>query len=127
MSVPDVFQQAGAKNGWLCEGNSATIHLAGGRTQAVFIDTFVHENEQMVRVYSVVGSASELSDTRTQAALSINFNLAHGALGIHQDKLVMTDTFVLKDADLGEVESSIRFLAATADKYEKVLYGTDQN
>jgi hypothetical protein len=127
MSAPDIFRQACEKNGWACDGNSAKVDLGGGRAQTIFVDAFVHEGEQMARAYSVIGKSGELSETRTKAALSINFNLAHGALAIREEKLVMTDTFVLEDADIGEVEASLRFLGATADKYEKVLFGTDQH
>jgi hypothetical protein len=60
------------------------------------------------------------------AALRINARLAHGALAVRDDALVMIDTLMLEDADAAEIEASIGYLAETADYYEKVLFGTDE-
>ena len=127
MAVPEVFQRGCARNGWPCEGNQAEIALEGGRKQKVLIDIFRHENDAMARAYTVIGSADALSETRLRSALGLNFGLAHGALAVHDEQLVMTDTFLVKDADEDEVDASLRFLAATADRYEKLIYGGDAN
>ena len=40
---------------------------------------------------------------------------------------MMVDTLMLSDADPGEVEASIRYLAQTADYYERVIFETDDH
>ncbi len=127
MALPDVFQKVCDKNGWSCQGQEAEIALEGGRKQKVFVETFRHEDDDMARAYTIVGSSDVLTQTRLQSALSINFGLPHGALAIHQGQLVMTDTFLIKDADEDEVEASMHFISKTADRYEKLIYHTDQN
>ena len=127
MPVPELFQNVCNKQGWPLEGDQAQITLDGGRKQGVTLQTFAHENDQMVRAYTTIGSSDALSEVRLRSALSLNFGLPHGALAVHEGQLVMTDTFLLKDADEDEVEASMRFLAKQADRYEKVIYGTDAN
>ncbi len=58
--------------------------------------------------------------------MSINVELAHGCLAVKNDHLVMTDTLMQRDADYGEIEASIKYLAETADHYEKTIFETDQ-
>lgn len=127
MAIPEVFQKVCSRNGWSCEGNQAEIALEGGRKQKVFLETFVHESDQMARAFTKIGDIGAESGPRMESALSLNFSLPHGALAIHDGQLVMTDTFLIKDADEDEVEASIRFLATTGDRYEKLIYGTDEN
>ncbi len=127
MAIPEVFQKVCDKNGWSLGGNTVEITLDGGRRQRVFVETFRHEDDEMARAFTVVGSSEDLSQTRAQSALGLNFGLSHGALAIHEGNLVMTDTFLIKDADEDEVEASVRFLSKTADRYEKLIYGTDHN
>ena len=43
------------------------------------------------------------------------------------DKAVDDDTLLALDASPAQIEQSIRFLAATADRYERVLFGTDEH
>ncbi len=127
MSFEQLFEKVCAKNNWSQSGDGAELVLPGGRKQRVLIQRFQHGSDDMARAYSVVGGAEEMSATRLTSALSLNFNLPYGALAIHGGKLVMTDTFLIRDADEGEVEASIRFLAETADRYEKQIYHTDEN
>ena len=55
----------------------------------------------------------------------INFSLPHGAMAVRSDELVMVDTLILADADPGEIEASLEYLAATADHYEASIFGPD--
>ena len=71
--------------------------------------------------------SDRLGATRLLRALESNAGLAHGALAVHGGELVMVDTLMLKDADPGEVEASISYLAETADRYEKILFDTDEH
>lgn len=114
-------------NGWTTDGTKVEIALPSDRKQVVAVELFSHEGEEMARIWSNVGSADALSETRLRAAFGINYQLPHGALAIREGHLVMADTFLVSDADQGEVEQSMRNLASTADKYERLIYGTDQH
>jgi hypothetical protein len=127
MTLPDVFQKVCEKNQWPCDGRKAQIKLPGGRAQTVSLETFVHGEERMARVSTVIGTRETLSEARLEAALKLNFSLPHGAMALKDEKLVLVDTFLVRDADEGEVEASVRFLAGTADRYEKLIYRTDEN
>ena len=84
-------------------------------------------DEELVRFFTTIGDATELSDVRLRLALRLNTEMAHGAIGVRDDHLVMTDTLLLKDADADEIAASVSYLAETADYYEKQLYGTDEH
>lgn len=127
MAIPEVFRKVCDSNGWPLEGNEARITIDGGRKQTVFVETFRHEGDEIARAYTVVGSADVLTPTRLESALRINFGLPHGALAVHAGKLVMTDTFLIDDADADEVKASILFISRASDRYEKLIYKTDEN
>jgi len=126
MAFDELVRQVCAKNGWKAGESEATVPL-GGRSQRVAWMPFRHGSAEMVRLFSLIGGGEALSPTRYEAALALNFNLPHGALAIHEKKLVMTDTFLVSEADAAEVEGSIRFIAEMADRYEKFIYGQDRN
>ncbi len=127
MNVPSVFKTVCERNHWTCLGDRAEIPLSGGRKQILHVQLFDREGEQMVRLYTTVGSADALSPTRAIAALRLNFNLPHGALAVSEGHLVVVDTFLLRDADPAEVEASIRQLCEIGDRYERLIYGTDEH
>ena len=126
MSFPSIFKSVCDKNGWPCEGGQAEITLAHGRRQFVFMEVFTFNDEEMIRFYTVVGRADMLTEVRLRAALGINFGLPYGALAIHRENLVLTDTFLVREADYDEVESSIRYIANTADRYERLIFDSDE-
>ena len=68
-----------------------------------------------------------MTPIRLTIALRINAELAHGAFAVKNDHLVMVETLVLEDADPGETEAAIRYLAETADYYEKAIFQTDEH
>jgi hypothetical protein len=41
--------------------------------------------------------------------------------------LVVLETLMLEEADPSEIEASVRYLAETADYYEKTLFGGDEH
>lgn len=128
MSLPAVFRKVCEKNRWPFDGKQAEVTVEGGRKQSVVLQPFQHESDPMVRAYTVIGKGGGASTPdRLQSALRLNFSLPHGAVALHQGELVMTDTFLLKDAGEDEVESSIRFIASIADRYEKAMFGTDRH
>ncbi|MGQ9589508.1 MAG: hypothetical protein ACUVYA_04345 [Planctomycetota bacterium] len=123
--LPEVLKVACAKNRWVCAGDRVEYPLPGGRKQLVFAEDFEHGSERMVRFYTCVGDESALTEIRLRAALSLNFKLPHGAFALHGGHLVIAETFLLREADQDEVEAAVRYLAETADRYERLVYGTD--
>jgi hypothetical protein len=103
------------------------VPLDDGRHQVVSLELFDHEDEELVRLSSTIGEAAKLTPVRLTIALRINAELAHGAFAVKDDNLIIVDTLMLEDADPGEVEASIRYLAQTADYYECVIFETDDH
>ena len=114
------------ERGWELTPQGVRVQFANGRQQVVEIEFFEFQREELVRLHTTIGKVEELGTVRLTVALCINAELAHGALAIMDDDLVMTDTLMLDDADFGEIEASIKFLAETADDYEQQLFDTDQ-
>lgn len=125
--MANIFEQVCDDKGWPREGATVKLPLAGGRSQAVTCESFEEAGENLFRLYSVLGGADILDEQRMRSALSLNYRLRFGALSIREDKLVLTHNFLSRDADAGEVAATVEYLAATADQYEKHLYGTDRN
>ena len=127
MALPEVFRKVADKAGWSYSGDTIEIPLEGGRKQTIKLLEFEHEGRSMIRAFTEIGDSKEMSPTRLESALSLNFGLPHGALAVHDGQLVMVDTFLLDDADEDEVESSLYYLAVTGDRYERLIYHTDQH
>ena len=127
MHFSEVFLNVCKANKWACDGDQVEIKLPGGRKQRVFFDCFDYEDREVARLYTIVGTADTLSNPRLRTALSVNFSLAHGALAIRDEYLVMTDTFVAASATEDRVKASVLFIAAIADRYEELIYGTDEH
>ena len=114
------------ERGWMLLPSGVQVNFADGRHQLVGLEFFQSGREELVRLYSTIGSAEELGTVRLTVALRINAELAHGCLAVKNDDLIMTDTLMLQDADMAEIEASISFLAENADYYEKSIFETDQ-
>lgn len=127
MKFESVLKEVCEANGWALAGSEATISLPGGRSQKVRWEKFGHEGREMARLYTSIGGGESLTSIRLESALRLNFSLPHGAFALNQGKLVMTETFLVADADASEVESSMRFLAEAGDRYEKLIFGTDRH
>lgn len=131
MSVQEAFgricQRVCESQGWELLPTGVHVRWPDGRHQLVALEFFEFENEELVRLYTTIGDATALAAERLALALKINARLAHGALAVKDDRLIMTDTLMLRDADPGEIEASLDYLAKTADYYEKTLFGTDQH
>jgi len=122
----EILRQVCAERGWEFTPHGVRVRLPDDRQQVIELGFFAFEKEELVRLRTTIGRVEELDPLRLTIALRINAELAHGALAIIDDDLVMTDTLMLDDADFGEIEASIKFLAETADHYERTLFGTDQ-
>lgn len=105
------------------------IHVAwpDGRHQVVALEVFEHEQEDLVRLSTTIGGTQSLTPVRLTIALRINAELAHGAFAVKDDELIMVETLLLEDAGSTELGASIRYLAETADYYEKTLFRTDEH
>ncbi len=114
-------------NRWKLLPTGVSLTLDQGRTQLVELEIFQGRDHEMVRLRTGIGPTAPLSAARAVDALRANATLSHGALAILDDKLIMTDTLVLADADPDELESAIRYLAVTADFYERTLYQVDES
>ena len=115
-----------AENDWELLPSGVRLKLAGGRSQLVSLEVFQSRENEMVRVESAIGPAETLGSEGMVDALRANADLSHGALAIRGEDLVLTDTFVIADADAGELEAAIRYLARTADFYEHTLFHKDE-
>ncbi len=124
-SFRDLCEGICRDGGWELLPNGIRVSWPGGRRQLVSFDFFEHQDQEVVRLYTRIGPVEALDEETLVMALRVNAGLAHGALAVMHDALVMIDTQMLRDADLGEVKASIDFLARTADCYEKTLFCRD--
>lgn len=120
-----LFVEVCASREWICQSDQVEVKLESGRRQVVHLVYFEHEGRPMVRFHTVIGSTERIRAGRLQYALEINFSLPHGAMAVQSDELVMVDTLILADADPGEIEGSLEYMAATADHYEASIFGPD--
>lgn len=114
-------------NNWRETDAGVEIILDGGRTQLVSRATFTESGEEHLRLASIIGPADKLDDQRMRAALRLNANMRFGAFAILGQDFAVVDTFLLSEADQAEVRDSLLFLAQTADRYEQIVFGTDEN
>jgi hypothetical protein len=113
--------------GWELWPSGVRIALPAGRHQLVSIEFLEHEREELVRLVTTIGDAKRLDAVRLVAALELNAALPHGALAIRDGELVMVDTLMLRDAGPAEIEAALAYLATTADRWERALYGKDEH
>lgn len=131
MTLKDLVRQMCEKESWksnpTTEGWSMDVPQEKGRHQAVVATAFKDGSEEMVRYTSVVGEASALDGTRTRAALELNAKMPHGCLAVEGGSLVLTATRPLKTTTPETSAQAVRYLAHQADKYERLIYGTDSH
>ncbi len=112
--------------GWDLLPTGVQVSWPNDRHQLIELKVFQVQREELVRLFTTIGDIDGMSAVRLTVALRINGELAHGCLAVHEDHLVMTDTLMLRDADFGEIEASISYLAENADHYEQTIFETDQ-
>lgn len=115
------------EQGWELKPSGVHVPLAHGRHQVVSVEIFQHEREERIRLLTTIGGARGLTPARLTIALRINFELAHGAFAVKDDNLILIDTLMLARVEPEELELAIRYLAETADYYEKAIFDTDEN
>ncbi len=110
---------------WIGQRDQVEVKLASGRRQVVHLQFFENEGREMVRLHTVIGSTERIRPTRLHFALELNYGLPHGAMAVKNEQLIMVDTLILADADPGELEAALAYLATTADYYEASMFGPD--
>ena len=115
------------EQGWELLPGGVQVSWGDGRHQLISLEFFEVVDEELVRLYTVIGTAESIDPARLSSALRMNYHLAHGAFALKDDELVMIDTLMLVDAGPIEIEASISYLAQTADYYERTLFGTDEH
>lgn len=123
----DICRRVCEEQGWQLNPTGVHVTLDGGRHQVIAVELFDYEDEELVRLSSTIGEAAKLTPVRLTIALRINAELAHGAFAVKDDNLIIVDTLLLEDADPSEFEVAIRYLAQTADYYERVIFETDDH
>jgi hypothetical protein len=113
------------RRGWKWDGKRVELHLDGGRRQEVHLDYFTFDDHEMVRLFSRIGPTRRIRADKLVFALELNWSMAHGSMAVHDEMLVLVDTLMLGDADEAEIEAAVSFLAETADRYEKSMFGPD--
>jgi len=113
--------------GWELLPSGVNVVHANGRHQLITIEHFESSGLELIRLVSMIGITKELPRERMEQALRANMSLAHGALALNGGDLCMTDTLSLEEADPGEIESAISYLAEWADYYEQILFGIDHH
>jgi hypothetical protein len=115
------------ERGWGFSGTRIELKFESGRHQLVELEFFDFEGEELVRLFSRIGSVKHMHPMRLTDALRLNFGLPHGALAVKDDELVVIDTLLVEGADAEEVEVSVRYLAETADHFERTMFGVDEH
>ncbi len=131
MATPDSFstilRSVCEHRHWELLPSGVNVNLEGDRHQVVSLEFFEYRGQELVRLLTIIGRSQPMTAERLSQALTANATLPHGALAIRADEFCMTDTLMLQDADRGEIEAAIDFLAECADRYEKILFGTDDH
>ena len=115
------------ENGFALEPGGARVALRESRTQLVAMEQFEYEDRERVRLWTRIGPEADIGHVRMEAALRVNARLPHGALGLRDESLILCHTLAVDEVGADELESALRFLAETADEYERTIFGTDEN
>lgn len=113
------------RNQWTSDANTVDIGFDSGRRQSVRLEFFDFEEREIVRFFTTIGDAERIDPLRLSQGLRVTFGLPHGALALHKNDLVMVDTLMIADADDGEIEAILQYLAETADHFEQTMFGGD--
>ena len=103
------------------------VDLADGRKQSVMVSETTLDDGPYLRLVSVIGPSEALDRQRSQAALRLNASLCHGAFAIVGDDLAVLDLIPAIGDVTERLWASLAYVAKTADRYEQVVFGTDQH
>ncbi|MEM7412656.1 MAG: hypothetical protein AAF430_20665 [Myxococcota bacterium] len=113
--------------GWGLSADQVELKFEDGRRQLVRVQEFRFDQTEMLRVFSVIGPAKHIDPVRLTDGLRLSFKLPHGAMALHDNELVIVDTLRAAEADAPEIRACLRYLAETADRYEKTMFGVDDH
>jgi hypothetical protein len=119
------YREVCESHGWELLPTGVVVHFGDGRKQLVSFEHFEFENEELVRLVSVIGPADSMTHEELASALRSNADIAHGALAIREGELVLVDTLLIQGLDSAALAAAIEFLATSADNTERVAFGTD--
>ena len=129
MTLRELTAAIAKERGWASKPDGArvvfVILLPGDRMQDVALSDFKEGDDPYVRFTSVIGKADALDALRMRSALELNARLPHGCLAVQDGELVMTDTRPLRTTTAKTSAQAAEYLAGLADKYEKLIFGTD--
>ena len=125
MGFERLLERVCETNEWKMTSREIVVPAEGGRTQAFRWKPFQDGRREMARLWTLIGPAEKLTQTRLDAALSLNFSLPFGALALIEGNLGMTATFLVAAVDEEEIEHALRSMAEVADRYERLIYGGD--
>ena len=129
MTLRDLVEKMCAAERWknsvTTGGWELTVPMAKDRHQAVQAAAFKDGASDMVRYTSIVGNRSALDGKRSTSALEINARMPHGCLALDGENLVITATRPLNTTTAETSAQAIRYVAEMADRYERLIYGTD--
>ena len=120
-----IYASVCEQRSWTASAGQVEVKLEGGRQQIVHLDFFEYREEQLVRLYSIIGSTKKIRPDRLAYALELNFGLPHGSFAVRDDLLVLVDTMLLADVDVSELDACIAYLSEMADHYEQSMFGPD--
>ena len=123
----DKCRQVCEAHDWELLPTGVFVRFGDGRGQLVRLEFFEHELEELVRFSSVIGAIDSLSRERLVTALRANSGFAHGGLAIIDDDLCVVDTLIIAGAEARAVAAVIEYLARSADEYERIVFGVDDN
>jgi hypothetical protein len=101
------------------------VPLQRNRLQKVAVQIATHEGETFIQFNTVVGDQSDLTPSRYEKALEVNYHLPYGRLAIHEGRLLITDLCPLAIATPESSARLIRFIARQADLYENAIFKQD--
>ena len=129
MTQPDAFEQVAKRlcqeRGWGLGANRFEVPFASGRRQEVHFALFDFEDQRRVRLHSRIGSTRAIAPARLQHGLDLNFGLPWGALAVRDDELVLVETLAVGDDAPEQLGACVAYLAETADRLERTMFGTD--
>jgi hypothetical protein len=129
MKLNELAALIGQQRSWKVQEETGAeileVALPEGRHQAVRLTGFEADGVPMARFTTRIGKAGALDAGRMRSALELNSKLSHGCLAISDGFLVMTDTRPLGTTTPQTSAEAIAFLAAQADRYERMIFGTD--
>ncbi len=112
-------------HGWELLPTGVLVQFGDGRKQLVSLEFFEFDSEELVRLMSTIGPTDTMTPEELTTALRSNAEVAHGALAIRDDELVLVDTLLIDGLEASALAASIEFLATSADDTERVAFRTD--